>query len=558
MPPTDGRLADLTARAVRELFSACPATARRSGDHRFDGVLADVGEAAVARRLGELDALATDLGGIPDVGLDADGSADLGMARRLVADERFRLTELRDPWHDPQWALHRGADVFSYVTREYAPAPERAESLCRHLERLPGWLEAAAAMLDAELPAGPRSQAIESARGYASFYRDEVRGALGELADPALARRLAAAAESGAVACESFARSVEARPGRDDDVLGAARFCAMLEAQEGVRETPGALVDQAEAELGRLGATTAELAGRIRPGGIGEAFAALEADHPTADALLPSAAGMLDRLRDFWTATGVVPIDPGVECRVRATPAFMSWVSAAYDNPGALDPPGLPHHYFVTPVQPGWSVGQAEQWLRHLNLASLENISVHEVYPGHFVHAVCAMRQPSLIRRLFWFPAVSEGWAHYTEQLAVEQGLAEGRPLLHLAQLQDALLRACRFRVSLGVHTEGMSLEEGTRLFTELAHVPRLAAEREAARATHDPMYLLYTYGKLEILRWREVLERRPGFRLRDFHDRLVDCGLVSLDVARDRLLGTANGARDGAAGTSAIDEAAR
>jgi hypothetical protein len=536
MAGPDGRLADLTDRAVRELFAADPATARRSGDHRFDGVLGDVGDAAVRRRLAELDALASDLEDLLVPGLDAGGRADLGMARRLVTDERFRLTELRDPWHNPDWALYRGADVLPYL-RDHAPAPQRAEALCRHLEQLPGWLEAAAAMLDPELSSGPRTQAVEAARGCACFYRDEVRGALGDLGDPALTRRLAAAVERGAAACEGFARSVEARPGRDDDVLGPARFCAMLDAQEGVRETPEALVRQAEAELDRLSAVTTELAGRMGAGGVGGAIAALEADHPPADALLSTAAGMLDRLRDFWTATGVVPIDPDVECRVRATPAFLSWADAAYDNPGALDPPGLPHHYYVTPVQPGWSDEQTEQWLRHLNRGFLENTSVHEVYPGHFVHAVCAMRQPSLIRQLFWFPAVSEGWAHYTEQLAVEQGLTEGRPLLHLAQLQDALLRACRFRVTLGVHIEEMTVEDGTRLFTERAHVPRLAAEREATRATHDPMYLVYTYGKLEILRWRELLSRRPGFRLRDFHDRLLGCGLVSLDVGRDYVL---------------------
>jgi uncharacterized protein (DUF885 family) len=531
------RLASLTERTVAEHFAACPATGRQSGDHRFDGVLGDIGEAAMARRGAELEALAAELEGLDPAALDAEGRADLGMSRRLVADERFRLTELRDPWHDPQWALWRGADVFGYVTRDYAPVAERAAAVCRHLEQLPAWLGEAAAMLDPELAGGPRAQAIEAAKGYASFYRDEVRGELGDLDDLALARRLEAALDLGAAACEAFAGAVEARHGRDDDVLGAARLCAMLEAQEGVRESAQALIGQAGDELDRLTAATAEIAGQTGAGGLDAAFAALEAERPTAEGLLATTAGMLDRLRGFWTATGVVTIDPEVHCRVRATPAFMSWVTAAYDNPGPLDPPGLPHNYFVTPVQPGWSSEQAEQWLRHLNLACLENISVHEVYPGHFVHAVCASRRSGLIRRAFWFPAVSEGWAHYAEQLGVEQGLAEGRPLLHLAQLQDALLRACRFRCSLGIHTEGMTLEEGTRLFMERAHIPRIAAEREAMRATHDPMYLVYTYGKLELLRWREALAGRPGFRLRDFHDRLLGCGLVSLDVAREYVM---------------------
>lgn len=532
------RLPALVERTLREAFAACPSAGRSAGDHRLDGVLPDVGDAAMARRAAELEALGADLAALDPAGLDAAARADLGMARRLVADETFRLGVLRDPWHDPQWALWRGAEVFGYVTRAYGPAAERAMGLCRQLEQLPAWLDAAAAMLDAELPSGPRTQAIEAATGYASFYRDEVRPELGDLGDPSLTSRLDDALAGGAAACEAYAAAVTARTGRDDDVLGAERFCALLEAQEGVRESVGSLVRQAEAELALLGETTGEIAGEVGAGGVDAAFAALEAERPAAAELLATAEGMLDRLRDFWIATGVVTIDPEIHCRVRPTPAFMSWVTAAYDNPGPLDPPGLPHHYFVTPVQPGWSEEQAEQWLRHLNLSCLENISVHEVYPGHFVHAVCGMRGGSLIRSAFWFPAVSEGWAHYTEQLAIEQGLAEGRPLLHLAQLQDALLRACRFRCSLGVHTEGMTLEEGTRLFIEHAHIPRLAAEREAMRATHDPMYLVYTYGKLEILRWRERLSARPGFSLRDFHDRLVGCGMVSLDVARDWVLG--------------------
>ncbi|MDB5113487.1 MAG: hypothetical protein JWL78_557, partial [Chloroflexi bacterium] len=161
MPEAHDRLASLTERTVAENFAACPATGRQSGDHRFDGVLGNIGEAAMARRGAELEALAAELERLDPAALDAEGWADLGMSRRLVADEHFRLTELRDPWHDPQWALGRGADVFGYVTRDYAPVAERAAAVCRHLEQLPAWLAEAAAMLDPELPAGPRAQAIE-------------------------------------------------------------------------------------------------------------------------------------------------------------------------------------------------------------------------------------------------------------------------------------------------------------------------------------------------------------------------------------------------------------
>src|ERR1700704_1248919 len=137
------RLTALIDRTVGEYFAACPAVGRQTGDHRVDGVLADVGDTAMARRVAELESLRIELESLDPRGLDVEGRADLGMARRLVADERFRLEELRDPWHDPQWALWRGADVFGYVTRDYAPVAERAAALCRHLEQLPAWMGSA-------------------------------------------------------------------------------------------------------------------------------------------------------------------------------------------------------------------------------------------------------------------------------------------------------------------------------------------------------------------------------------------------------------------------------
>lgn len=536
--PSPTRIAELAERTLRETFAANPDIARHSGAHQFDGVVGDAGPDFVRRRVAELDALAADLAAAQTAGGGTSPAerADLGAALGACRRERFQLADLRGPWHDPRQSL-AVADVSAYVLRAYAPAAERAQGLCRHLEQLPEVLEAWAAMLDDELPSGPRRIAAEEARGHAAFYRDEVRTEIGDLDDVRLRSRLDAAVDRGARACDDYARSVERRRASDVDVLGAERFSAMLEAQEGIVETAPGLRARVDAEMTRLEQLAAEVGAQVTSGGPAAAFAAMEADHPAAGGLVETAQAMLDRLRDFWAADGAVRIDPAERCSVRPSPAFMSWVTAAYDNPGPLEPPGLQHHYYVTTVRPEWSADQAEQWLRHLNFASLENISVHEVYPGHFVHALCALAQPSLLRKSFWCSGFGEGWAHYTEQLAVEHGLSEGRPLLHLAMVQDALLRACRFSATVGMHTEGMTLEAATRLFEEHAHIPRLAAEREALRGTYDPMYLVYSYGKMEILRWREELSRRPGWSERAFHDRILGVGFAPLSVVRDQVL---------------------
>ena len=109
------------------------------------------------------------------------------------------------------------------------------------------------------------------------------------------------------------------------------------------------------------------------------------------------------------------------------------------------------------------------------------------------------------VRRFFWTPGFGEGWAHYAELLMIEAGLAEGDPLLQLAQIEDALLRACRYRTTVGIHAEGWPVEEGTQLFIDRIGLEELPARREAMPApTIDPLYLVYTLGKLEILSWRE------------------------------------------------------
>ncbi len=523
---------------MREAWAAEPSLARWSGEHSYDGILSDIGPEALRKRADVFTALMAELDELPLDGLDAELRADVRSARLVLAEDVMRTRELRQFSLDPRRALDAAADISSYISRNYAPAADRATSLSAHLEQIPGYLDAAFPLLDEQVWEGPRLIAADGGRGYASFLRDEVRRELGPL--PAdVTTRLDEAIEAAAEACERWSERVEGLGVLPDSALGPERFVALLAAQEGIEETADSLRRRADAELERLGAATRELAGRLAPGRpVADAFTLMEADHPTAEELLPATAAMLDRLRDFWIGTGIISIPADAHCEVRPTPAFRRWSSASYEPPGALDPPGLPHYYFVTTVQPDWDAEQTEQWLRYLNYPSLENVSVHEAFPGHFVHFLNGYLSPSLVRRVFSPAGFVEGWAHYTEHLGIEQGLAEGRPLLELAHYQDALLRAVRFRAAVGLHCEGMSLDEATRLFEDLAFMGHHPAEREALRGTHDPLYLVYTYGKLEILRWREELQRRGEYDARSFHDTLVTCGFPPLAVVRDLVLG--------------------
>jgi len=191
----------------------------------------------------------------------------------------------------------------------------------------------------------------------------------------------------------------------------------------------------------------------------------------------------------------------------------------------------------VTPVEPSWPPEKQEEWLRHLNYTSLRNISVHECYPGHYVHFLHRKNVASPVLRSYHSYAFTEGWAHYCEEMMVEQGFGDAR--LRLVQLQDALLRNCRYISSIKMHTAGWSWEDATRYFMENAFLDRLPAEREAKRGTWDPGYLNYTLGKLMIKKLRaDWLDGHPGGSLQEFHDVLLSLGAPPLGLAREHLLG--------------------
>jgi uncharacterized protein (DUF885 family) len=178
-------------------------------------------------------------------------------------------------------------------------------------------------------------------------------------------------------------------------------------------------------------------------------------------------------------------------------------------------------------VEPAWSPVQQEEWLRSFNRSLLRNITVHEVYPGHYLQFLHFHRSAgSLARKVYLSPSFVEGWAHYAEQLVIEEGLGRENHLAEVAEIHDALLRDCRLLASIGLHTQGMTLPEATQLFEHEAHFEHLPAEREAIRGTFNPEYFCYTLGKLAILNSRgKFLKSRFGGNLKAFHDALLGYG---------------------------------
>ena len=458
-----------------------------------------------------------------------------------LRNELFELTDWQDYRRNPM-ALMYPIEVTNYMDRSYAPVEQRLEALARVLRQVPAYLESVRSLLEPPFAAPVLEQSIEAYEGIASFYAGDLAGFVAEHATGALAVEVTEAREAAGAAVSAFADFL--RPYRDtatdDFAIGAERFAKMLLLGEAVELPLDEIEAAGERELARNQELVRRAVEEFAPGApVAEAIASVARDHPAADKLIDETRDMLEEIRAYVVDHDVATVVSEVRAQVRETPAFMRWAIAAMDGPGPFEEVATESFYYVTPVEAHWSEEQAEEWLSNFNYATLKIISVHEVYPGHYVHFLRHHNAPSAISKVFGAYSFWEGWAHYCEEMMLEAGYGGGDPRLLFAQAQEALVRVCRLLCSIRMHTKGMTLEEAGRFFKENAYMEELPAQKEALRGTFDPGYLNYTLGKLLIYKLREDWRAEQGaaYSLRAFHDELLSHGGPPVPLLRKLML---------------------
>jgi uncharacterized protein (DUF885 family) len=235
--------------------------------------------------------------------------------------------------------------------------------------------------------------------------------------------------------------------------------------------------------------------------------------------------------------------------KVEATPPpFRRTSFASMDTPGVFETNATESYYYVTPTEPEWPEKQKDEWLTAFNYYTTDIVSIHEAYPGHYVQYLALKASgASRLAKMFWSYAFVEGWAHYTEQMFLDAGFPPASTpeeklraaKYRLAQSDEALLRLCRLVVSIKMHTQKMTVDEGTKFFMENCYYEEKTARQEAVRGTYDPGYLNYTLGKLMILKLRAdwQAQQGPRFTLQNFHDELLRHGAPPLPLLRERML---------------------
>ena len=391
--------------------------------------------------------------------------------------------------------------------------------------------------------------AVRAYRGMASFYETGLSDAAEQCAAiaPDVAAEFNAARETASAAVTEFADRIQARRIRPEFAIGSQLYQRMLSVGEAVDTPLSDVLSIGQANLEQNLRRLDEAAALVAPGkSVREAVAMVSASHPTAESLIPETRDMLEDIRQALIDHDIISLPSEERCQVTETPSYMRYAFAAMDSPGGLEQVATEAFYYVTPVEPDWTPRQQEEWLSNFNYHTLKIISIHEVYPGHYVHNLHNRyghaqhgRALSLINRVATSYAFTEGWAHYTEEMMLETDYGRDNPALWLTQLLEALVRNCRYLCSLGMHTQGMTLDEATRFFQAHAYMEEHPASQEAVRGTFDPGYLNYTLGKLMLLKLRQDWRRQEGsdYTLRRFHDAALSWGAPPVPLLRAAML---------------------
>jgi uncharacterized protein (DUF885 family) len=532
-------------------FEASPSFGTASGFHEYDSKLNDMSRPAVERRIVQLKDLQGRLARLRESRLSAEDEIDAEILDHQIRAELLDLEVVQSWRHNPMgYAGLPGSAIDGLIKRDFAPAEERLRSVVARLQAVPGVLDA----LKENIENPPREftdLAIRIARGSVGFFKETVPSWVkaSGIRDEVLLRDFEDANSVAQKSFESIAGWMEKEllpRSMGGFAIGQDTFSRKLLYEEMVDTPLKELLAIGEQTLERDYHAFIETAKKIDPTkSPDEVMKQLENDHPTERSLILDARGTIESIRQFLIDRRIVTLPSEIRPTIMETPGYMRDGGFAFmDTPGAFETRATESFYYITPPDRRWSATHKEEHLRLFNSPVMKIVTIHEAFPGHFVQFLYASQFPTKTRKLIGVASNAEGWAHYAEQMMVEEGYGAGDPKIQLAQLSEALLRDCRFVVGIKLHTEGWTVEQGTKFFVEMGFQLPSNAFEEARRGAYNPTYLYYTLGKLQIYKLREDYKAARGanYSLENFHDEFVKQGSIPIRVIRQRMLPGNNG----------------
>lgn len=531
------------------LHEVHPTSATMDGVHGHDDLLEDLSHQAIEQDARALAGFARRLQDISASDLTPVERIEQPMVSANIQARMYELEEVRTWERSPQlYADTISSSLATQVVFAHSPLPERARRVLSKLRQVPRIVRAAQDNIQ-DPPGILVKVSLETFRGALRFIQEDLPKAFSALDDLHLLGDLADASTEASQAIGAYIQYLEsdvAQRARGSFRLGRKIFERKLQLDEGITLDADRLLAIALREFKTTQEEFKSVAGRLDGSDPIEAWRHAKQQHPKAGELAPAARQQLDEIATFIDRHGIISRPEGEQVIVAPTPEFYRWSFASMWVPGPFEAKPSQAYYYLTDVDPSWPSERQEEHLRDFNYPTLWAISIHEVYPGHFLHYQHLRRVDSKVRKSIMFAPASfvEGWAHYCEQMMVEAGFRRNDTMLRLGQLAEALIRLARFIVSIRLHVEDMSVEQGMRFFRDETFMEEGGARREAERGTFDPTYLVYSVGKLMLLQLRRDYEEKQGTRYsqRVFHDLLLGNGTATFAVQRQLMLGDSSG----------------
>ena len=539
---------------INQYLAFSPAASTQLGVHQHDAELEDYSAASLAKQVAwfqecEKRVLAFDPGS-----LNAINAADREILLNQIRANLLELQVVRTFAKDPDiYSSGAAGSVYVIMSRKFAPADERLRSVIAREKQFPRFFADARANLQG-VPRIYTEIALEQLPGTIGFFEKEVPAAFADAADPAVK---SAFAESNATAIkmlreyEAWLKSDLLPRANGDFRIGADTFSKKLLYEDMVSTPLDRLLEIGMADLRKNQSEFQRVAKEVDPAkSPAEVLAQLQSMHPAPGEVMQSFRNTFDGLTAFINSRHIIGLPGNGKPTLQETPPFeRATTTASMDTPGPFEKVATEAYFNVTLPRPGDSPEDVAGIMAGLNVGTIISTSIHEVFPGHFTQYLWEKRAPTKLRMLLSANTNVEGWAHYSEQMMLDEGYAqpgagakdlrESR-LIRLGQLQDALLRDARFVAGIQMHRGQFTLDQSREFFVKEGFQSPKIADIETKRGTSDPTYLYYTLGKLQILKLREDLRKKQGsaFSLGKFHDDFMSQGYPPIAIVRRALLG--------------------
>jgi len=539
---------------INQYLAFSPTASTQAGMHIHDNELDDYSTASIAKQVAWLQQFEKRVLAFDQKSLNPTDSADREILLNNIRSNLLELQVVRTYIKNPDtYSSGAAASIYGIMSRKFASADERLRSVIAREKQFSRFFADARANLT-DVPRIYTEIALEQLPGTIGFFEKDVPAAFTGATDPAVK---SAFAESNAAAIkllreyQHWLKSDLLPRSNGDFRVGAETFSKKLLYDDMVSTPLDRLLEIGMADLHKNQAEFRRVAKEVDSSkSPAEVLAQLQSMHPAPSEVMQSFRNTFDGLIAFINSHHIITIPADRKPTLQETPPFQrATTTASMDTPGPFEQVAREAYFNVTLPQPGDSAPDVAGIMAGLNVGTIISTSIHEVFPGHFTQYLWEKRAPTQLRMLLSANTNVEGWAHYTEQMMLDEGYAkpgagardlrESR-LIRLGQLQDALLREARFVAGIQMHRGKFTLDQSREFFVKEGFQSTRIADIETKRGTSDPTYLYYTLGKLQILKLREDLREKegPAFSLGKFHDDFMSQGYPPIAIVRRALLG--------------------